>query len=356
MTHKIMAAILRKCGKQDGGEMGWRNETSPPSPLGGAEFLIIIMANMSAVQQFILVGFPGFQDRESKLVFSIFFLVAYLLICLGNLTIIATFTLDENLHKPMYVLICNLAILDITFSSVTVPKLLAVFMFDFNMIPYAACFMQLFFYLALGTSESFLLMLMAYDRFVAICNPLLYPTIMTNKVILKQITLCWVGGLLTPVLPLILAFRLPFCGPNKVVHCFCDHSSVLRLACADILINSYVALTIALSVLLIPLAYIVFSYTRIIASVVKIATSEGRLKAFSTCGTHLLVICIFILTAAGVYISYRIPGTSEDIRIMAAVLQNVIPPLINPIIYCLRTKEIRDSFVKTVKRGKLLSH
>ncbi|XP_039602136.1 olfactory receptor 6N1-like [Polypterus senegalus] len=314
------------------------------------------MSNQTSttVQEFILVGFPGLQDQESKTIFFIVFLLAYLFICVGNLLIILIFTVDRSLHSPMYLLICNLAIIDVTLPTVTIPKMLALFAFDSRSISFSACFTQILLYLGLVTIESFLLMVMAYDRYIAICNPLRYPSIMTNNHVLKRIACCWVGGLCGPVIPLVLALRLPFCGPNKVVHCFCDHSAVLRLACAEIVINSYVALTIALSVLFIPLIYILFSYTRIIMSVLKIASSEGRLKAFSTCGTHLLVISIFILTAAGVYISYRIPGTSADVRIMAAVLQNVFPPLMNPIIYCLRTKEIRDSFVKTFQRHKIL--
>ncbi|KAG2456979.1 olfactory receptor 6N1-like [Polypterus senegalus] len=308
---------------------------------------------VQSVQQFIVVGFPGFQDNESKLLFSVIFLIAYLLICLGNLSIFGTFMLDENLHKPMYALICTLAVLDITFSSITVPKLLAILLFDFRVISFAACFAQLFLFHSVGSSQSLLLMLMAYDRFVAICNPLLYPTIMTNRVILKQITWCWLGGFIIIIVPLILALRLPFCGPNKVMHVYCDLSSVVRLACADISVNSYLSLTIGLSVMFISLAYIVYSYIRIVTSVLKIASSEGRTKAFSTCGTHLVVIFIFIFTAAGVFISYRIPGTSEDMRIMAAALQTIIPPLLNPVIYCLRNKEIRDSFIKIVKRCKI---
>ncbi|XP_028657059.1 olfactory receptor 6N1-like [Erpetoichthys calabaricus] len=308
---------------------------------------------MSSVEQFIVIGLPGFQDHESKLLFSGIFLIAYLLICLGNFSILATFMLDENLHKPMYMLICTLAVFDITFSSITVPRALAILMFDASVTSFAACFAQLFLYHSVGSSQTLLLMLMAYDRFVAICNPLLYPTIMTNRFLLKQIALCWLGGFTTLIIPLVLAVRLPFCGPNKVRHLYCDHTSVVRLACTDISVNSYVTLTIGLSVMFISLAYIVYSYIRIITSVLKIASSEGRAKAFSTCGTHLVVIFIFIFTAAGVYISYRIPGTSEDMRIIAAVLQTIIPPLLNPVIYCLRNKEIRDSFVKIVKRCKI---
>ncbi|XP_028657064.2 olfactory receptor 6N1-like [Erpetoichthys calabaricus] len=305
---------------------------------------------MSSVQQFIVVGLPGFQDHESKLLFSVIFLIAYLLICLGNLSIIVTFMLDESLHKPMYALICTLAIFDICYSSSTVPRALAVLMFDSNVVSFAACFAQIYIFHAVGSSQAFLFMLMAYDRFVAICNPLLYPTIMTSRVILKQIALCWLCGFITLIIPLILALRLPFCGPNKVTHLYCDHTSVVRLACADISVNSIVTLIVCLSVIFIPLAYNLYSYTRIITSVLKIASSEGRTKAFSTCGSHLVVMFITSFTAAGVYISYRIPGTSEDMRILAAVLQTIIPPLLNPVIYCLRNKEIRDSIVKTVKR------
>uniref|UniRef100_A0A8C4XGH3 Olfactory receptor 6N1-like n=1 Tax=Erpetoichthys calabaricus TaxID=27687 RepID=A0A8C4XGH3_ERPCA len=298
----------------------------------------------SLVQQFIIVGFPGFQDHESKFLFSVIFLIAYLFICLGNLSIFGTFILDEKLHKPMYTLICTLAVLDITFSSVTVPRIVAVLMFDSRVISFAACFAQFFLFHSLGSSQSLLLMLMAYDRFVAICNPLLYPTIMTNRVILKQIALCWLGGFIILIIPLVLALRLPFCGPNKVMHIYCDIGSVIRLACADISVNSIVTLTIGMSVMFISLAYILYSYIRIITSVLKIASSEGRAKAFSTCGTHLIVIFIFYFIAVGVYISYRIPGTSEDVRIITAALQTIIPPLLNPVVYCLRNKEIRDSF------------
>ncbi|XP_028657061.1 olfactory receptor 6N1-like [Erpetoichthys calabaricus] len=307
----------------------------------------------SSVEQFIVIGLPGFQDHESKVLFSVIFLIAYLLICLGNLSILVTFMLDENLHKPMYVLISTLALFDLTFSSITVPRALTILMFDATISSFAACFTQLFLYHSIGSSQTFFLMLMAYDRLVAICNPLLYPTIMTNRFLLKQIALCWLGGFITLIIPLVLALRLPFCGPNKVRHLFCDLGLVVRLACTDISINSIVTLTIGLSVMFIALAYILYSYTRIIISVLKIASSEGRSKAFSTCGTHLVVIFVFIFTAAGVYISYRMPGTSEDMRVIAAVLQTIISPLLNPFIYCLRNKEIRDSFVKIVKRCKI---
>ncbi|XP_066563604.1 olfactory receptor 2A14-like [Amia ocellicauda] len=174
----------------------------------------------------------------------------------------------------------------------------------------------------------------------------------SNSLVKRHIVWCWAGGFLSVLIPVILAVRLPFCGPDQILHCFCDHVSVLRLACANIVINSVLGLTIALSVLLIPLTLILLSYVKIMRSALQISGAEGRAKAFSTCSSHLLVISVFFLTAVGVYISYRIPGTSADQRIMAAVFQNVFPPLMNPIIYCLRTKEIRDSLLKTLKKSR----
>ncbi|MBN3291518.1 OR2B6 protein, partial [Polypterus senegalus] len=224
--------------------------------------------------------------------------------------------------QAMYALICTLAVLDITFSSVTVPRIVAVLMFDNRVISFVACFAQFFLFHSLGSSHSFLLMLMAYERFVAICNPILYPAIMTKRVLLKLIALCCLGGFIALIILLSFYYQ----------HC---------------------ALTIGLWIMFISLAYILYSYIRIITSVLRIASSEGRAKAFSTCGTHLIVIFIFYFIAVGVYISYRIPGTSEDVRIITAALQTIIPPLLNPVVYCLRNKEIRDSFVKIVKRCKI---
>ncbi|XP_066563611.1 olfactory receptor 10A6-like [Amia ocellicauda] len=248
------------------------------------------------------------KDQESKTILSVVFLAVYLLTVLGNLLIVVVFAVNESLHTPMYILICNLAILDISLISITIPKMLAVFMFDSKFISFGACFTQMFFFMSLGITEGFLLTVMAYDRYLAIFHPLCYSTMMTN---------------------------------------------VLRLACAIIVINSILGLTIALSVLLIPLTLILLSNVKIVRLVLQISGTEGRAKAFSTCVSHLLVISVFFLTAIGVYISNRVPGTSAVLRVMAAVFQNVFPPLVNLIIFCLRTKEIRDSLVKTLKKSRV---
>ncbi|XP_041115951.1 olfactory receptor 6N1-like [Polyodon spathula] len=306
------------------------------------------------IKEFFFIGFPQFQDQGSRNYLFAVFLTVYLLILLGNLLIVLTFILDESLHTPMYMLICSLAILDMVIPSVTLPRTLALFLFDSRVISFAGCFTQMVLYLGVGTAESFLLTLMAYDRYMAICNPLHYPNIMSNSFVLKLIFCCWLGGLLMPMVPLILTVRLLFCGPNEVLHCFCDYSAVLRLACANTVIISYVSLSIGLAVLLIPLFFILLSYVRIIRSVLQVDGPESRRKAFSTCATHLLVISVFILTAVSVYISYRVPGASSEAQILASVVQNVLPPLLNPVIYCLRTKEMRDSLLKTLRKTKIL--
>ncbi|XP_006643399.1 olfactory receptor 6N1-like [Lepisosteus oculatus] len=308
--------------------------------------------NQTRVTEFIIVGFPGLQDPERKAILFVVFLTLYLMILLGNLLLIGIYVADSGLHTPMYMTIFSLAIIDITLPTCTVPTMLNVFRSATYAVPIQACFTQTYFFLALGCVECFILLIMAYDRYLAICHPLHYPTKMSHRFTLKLITICWLGGFLCPIPAFSLGMTKPYCGPNKVLQCFCDYSGVLRLACADIVLSSYVALAVGMCVLFIPMFFILLSYLKIIKSVLQIVSSEGRFKAFSTCGSHLLVISIFYLTAAGVYISYRIPGNSVDLRIFGAVFQNIFPPLMNPIIYCLRTKEIRASLLKTFNVGR----
>nr|XP_006643412.1 PREDICTED: olfactory receptor-like protein DTMT [Lepisosteus oculatus] len=306
------------------------------------------------VTEFIIVGFPGFQDPESKAILFTIFLTVYLIIILGNLLLIGIFAADSGLHTPMYMTMCSLAIIDITLPTCTIPTMLNVFRSTSYAIPLRACFTQAYFFLALGTVECFILLIMAFDRYVAICHPLHYTSKMSLKFTLKLITLCFLGGFLCPIPAISLGMTKPYCGPNKVLQCFCDYSGVLRLACADIVLTSYVSLSVAMCVLLIPIFIILLSYLKIVKAVLKIASPVGRIKTFSTCGSHMLVISVYFLTLTGVYISYRIPGTSVDMRIMASLFQNVFPPVMNPIIYCLRTKEIRVSLIRTLKKTKIL--
>ncbi|MBN3304489.1 OR6N1 protein, partial [Amia calva] len=305
------------------------------------------------VSEFIIAGFPGLQDRESKAILFAVFLTVYLLILLGNLLLICILAADRSLHTPMYLTVCSLAIIDITICTTLVPTMLAVLSSTTYTVSFSACFTQTYFFMALPSIESFILLLMAYDRYVAICHPLHYPARMTVRFTLQLIVVCWLGGFLCPTLVFSLAFTKQFCGPNRVPLCYCDYAGVLRLACGDVLSISHFSLFSVLSILLIPLFFIVLSYVKILLSVLRISSSAGTAKAVSTCSSHLLVLSVFYFTSAGVYISYRIPGTSVDMRVMGSVIQHVFPALMNPIIYCLRTKEIRDSLVKTLKNSKI---
>ncbi|XP_051783212.1 olfactory receptor 6N1-like [Erpetoichthys calabaricus] len=309
----------------------------------------------SSVTEFIIIGFPGLRDQESRKALFAIFLTVYLCILLGNLLLVFIFMTDRTLHTPMYILVCGLAVLDVAITTNTVPSMLVLFHLEVRSAPFAACFSQVALFLGLFSTECFLLGLMAYDRYIAICDPLHYPNKMSNSRISKLMSCCWLAGFFCATPTVVLALRLPFCGPNKVIHCFCDFSSVLALACGDIVIPSFVGFSTGMSVLLIPLIFILFSYARIIFSVVRIASAKGRLKAFYTCATHMLVISVFFLVAAGAFISNRIPGTSVDIRMMVLIIQNIFPALMNPVIYCLRTKEIRSSLMKTLKKSKIIA-
>ncbi|XP_028646167.1 olfactory receptor 1E5-like [Erpetoichthys calabaricus] len=303
-------------------------------------------------KDFLITGFPNFRDQESRRYLFGAFLTVYLFTLVGNILLIIIFISDRTLHTPMYILICGLAVLDIAITTNTVPSMLVLFTFGYRVVPFAACFTQTTFWLGLCSAEGFLLALMAYDRYIAICNPLHYPNLMYNRHIIKLMAYCCLFCFFCSIVTVAVLARLPFCGSNQITHCFCDFGSLMFLACGDNQITNYVMFIIGLCVMFIPLAFILFSYMRIIFSVVKIASTEGRMKAFYTCGTHMLVISVFFLTASGEFIAIRIPGTSVDTRIMVLIIQNVFPPLTNPVIYCLRTKEIRKSFHKMMKKIK----
>ncbi|KAG2456876.1 OLF49 protein, partial [Polypterus senegalus] len=307
------------------------------------------------VQEFIIVGLPGIQDRCSKNILFSALLLLYLCIILGNLLIMFAFLTDHAMHTPMYSLIFSLAFLDLMSSTTTVPKFLTVLISDSGVISITACFTQMFLYGFLKAAEALLLGVMAYDHYLAICNPLHYFTITCNNLVWKLIFCCWALAFCIVVIPLTATIRLPFCGPNKLVNFFCDHSTVIKLACGDHLISTYTGISVGLCTVLGPSVYIVYSYVRILRSVFKIESSHGRRKALSTCSSHLLVLSVFYLVGAGVLISSRIPYNSGDVPVIAAFLRSVTPPLVNPIIYCLKTKEMQAHLVKMIKKKRILS-
>ncbi|XP_014351690.2 olfactory receptor 2AT4-like [Latimeria chalumnae] len=302
------------------------------------------------ITEFIIIGFPGLQDYDLLLFFI--FLATYLVTLTGNMLILIAVKTCQKLHTPMYFFLANLSVIDIMYTTTTLPKMLSKLLLDDKVISFTGCFLQMYFFLSLGTAECFNLVVMAYDRYVAICDPLRYNTKMSKEVCILMASSAWILGFVFPSSPVILLAKLHYCGPNSIYHCFCDHPVVKRLACADTIINTILALSIALTVLVIPCILILLSYFKIIISVLKITSGEGRRKVFSTCVSHLIVVITFFSSASIAYISYRIPSVTMDFRIMCVVFYAFLTPMVNPIIYCLRNKEIRDAITKFLKLNR----
>ncbi|XP_066563629.1 olfactory receptor 2AT4-like [Amia ocellicauda] len=281
------------------------------------------------------------EDRESKAILFAVFLTVYLLILLGNFLLITILAADTSLHTPMYLTICSLAIIDISLSTCTVPTMLAVFSSTTHTVSFSACFTQTYFFLALLTTESFILLLMSYDRYVAICHPLHHPARITISYVSLFVGL---SVLLIPLFLILLSYV------KILLSVLCMSSSGGRAKA----VSTCSSHLLVLSVFYLTTAGVFTSYRITGTSVdMRVMGSAGRAKAMSTCSSHPLVISVFFLTSTEVYIYYRFPGTSADMRVMGSVIQNVFPALMNPIIYCLRTKEIRDSLVKTLKKSSI---
>ncbi|KAF0871256.1 OLFD protein, partial [Crocuta crocuta] len=243
------------------------------------------MGNQSVISEFLLLGLPI--EPEQQDLFYALFLAMYVTTVLGNLLIVILIRLDSRLHTPMYLFLSNLSFSDLCFSSVTMPKLLQNMQSQVPSIPYAGCLAQMYFFLLFADLESFLLVAMAYDRYVAICFPLHYTIIMSPKLCLSLVVLSWVLTTFISLLHTLLMARLSFCADNVIPHFFCDMSALLKLACSDIQINEMVIFLLGGLVIIVPFLLIFLSYARIVSSILKVPSARGIRKAFSTCGSHL---------------------------------------------------------------------
>ncbi|XP_069828883.1 olfactory receptor 6N1-like [Dendropsophus ebraccatus] len=305
----------------------------------------VVSSNLTItrVTEFIIFGFPSLQQYQ-LLLFCVFLLI-YLFTIAGNGSIFSLVVLDRRLHTPMYFFVGNLSVLDLSYATVTIPKMLAKFSMNLDTISYMACLVQMYIFESLIITECLLLTVMAYDRFVAICSPLHYPTIMTKRRYLLLMALVWSIGFAGAVTTFILAFKIHFCGPNIIHHYYCDHPPLLQLACSDISVNIAVGSTIAAVTLLISLTLVVVSYIKIILAILKINSREGRMKMFSTCASHFTVVSIFYLPLTVIYIQ---PKASSDVDSLVALLYTVLTPMMNPVIYSLRNKDIIEAFKKKI--------
>ncbi|XP_069828888.1 olfactory receptor 6N1-like [Dendropsophus ebraccatus] len=300
---------------------------------------------ITRVTEFIIFGFPSLQQYQ-LLLFCVFFLI-YLFTITGNGSIFLLVALDHHLHTPMYFFVGNLSFIDLSYATVTIPKMLAKFSMNLDTISYTACLTQMYIFLSLTVTECLLLMVMAYDRYVAICSPLHYLTIMTKRRYILMIAMVWAGGFTVPVTSLILALKLPFCGPNIIYHYYCDHPPLLQLACTDTSINVAVGSSLGAFILLITFTLVVVSYIKIILTILKMNSKDGRKKTFSTCASHFAVVSIFYLPLIFMYIRPK-ASYSSDVDSLVALLYTVLTPMMNPLIYSLRNKDIIKAFKRKI--------
>ncbi|XP_037349053.1 olfactory receptor 1J4-like [Talpa occidentalis] len=307
--------------------------------------------NQSSVSEFLLLGLP-IRPEQRGLFFSLF-LSMYLTTVLGNLLIILLIRLDSRLHTPMYFFLSHLAFSDVSFSSVTVPKMLWNMHTNQKSIPYAGCISQMYFFVVCVCLDDLLLAVMAYDRYVAICQPLHYTTIMRQELCVSLAAGCWFFSFLHSLLHTLLLAPLSFCADNIIPHFFCDLSALLKMSCSDISLNELVILIEGGLLVILPLSGILGSYIRIWTTVLRDPSAKKFLKVLSTCGSHLLVVSLYYGTLSEIYL-FSSSSTSSDKNITASVMYMVVTPMLNPFIYSLRNRDMKRALETLVNRAKFL--
>ncbi|XP_075768219.1 putative olfactory receptor 10D4 [Pelodiscus sinensis] len=297
--------------------------------------------NHTVVTHFILLGIPNIDGLQTILFFT--FLAFYLCALMGNLLIFSAILIDPHLHTPMYFFLCNLAVLDIGFSSVNNPKLLAILWANSRTISLGGCMAQVFFFHFLASTECLLYTVMAYDRYVAICHPLRYLLIMNHRVCTLLAAGTWIASSIHATILTSLTFTLPYCGSNVVDYFFCNIFPVAKLACADTYVIETVIFTNSSMVSMTCFLLILMSYVRIVYSIVKMNSAEGRRKAASTCASHLVVVTMFFGPCAVVYTQ---PQLSKALVNAVELFVYVVTPMLNPVIYTLRNKEVTTALRK----------
>ncbi|XP_003420615.1 olfactory receptor 2A14-like [Loxodonta africana] len=296
--------------------------------------------NQTWISEITLLGF----QVEPALEYSLFglFSLFYVFTLLGNGTILGLICLDPRLHTPMYFFLSHLAFIDISYASNNVPKMLANLLSKKRTILFIPCIMQVFLYLALAATECLILMVMSYDRYVAICHPLHYTVIMSWQVCITLAITTWALNFLLALVHVVLILRLPFCGPHKINHFFCEILSVLRLACADTRLNQVVIFATCVFVLVGPLCLVLVSYICILLAILRIQSGEGRRKAFSTCSSHLCVVGLFFGSAIVMYMAPKSHHPEEQQKVLS-LFYSLFNPMLNPLIYSLRNTEVKGA-------------
>ncbi|XP_069483822.1 olfactory receptor 5AP2-like [Ambystoma mexicanum] len=302
--------------------------------------------NRTRLTEFVLLGLTD--DPGLQLPLFMFFLLVYMITLLGNVGIMVLVRVTPRLHTPMYFLLWNLSFVDVCYSSVTAQKMLVNFLSESKRISFPGCVTQMFIFITMGSTEVFLLTIMAYDRYTAICNPLLYSVIMNNRTCIYLIVFIYSIASLNALTHAIFTFSLPFCGSNKITHFFCDVPPILKISCSDTTLNEVVLVTVAGGLILISLIIILISYSFIVSAILKIRSSEGRWKAFSTCSSHFICVTLFFGTLVFMYVKPTSSHSMAQDRV-ASVFYAVIIPMLNPLIYSLRNQEVKGAVEKALK-------
>ncbi|XP_010599226.2 olfactory receptor 9Q1 [Loxodonta africana] len=306
--------------------------------------------NLTLVTEFLLIAFTECPEWGLPLFFLFVFI--YLIILLGNLGMIILIHMDCQLHTPMYFLLSHLSFMDICYSSVTVPQMLAMLLEHGAVLSYSRCAAQFFLFTFFGSIDCYLLALMAYDRYVAVCQPLLYATIMTQKARLCFVAGAYVAGLFSASVRTVSTFTLSFCGTNEIDFIFCDLPPLLKLTCGDSYAQEVVIIVFAIFVIPACMVMILVSYLFIIVAIMRIPSAGGRAKTFSTCASHLTTVSLFFGTLIFMYLRGKSGQSPEEDRVVSVFYTTVIP-MLNPFIYSLRNMEVKEALRKILSRAKL---
>ncbi|XP_016041496.1 olfactory receptor 6C3-like [Erinaceus europaeus] len=305
------------------------------------------MRNHTMITEFVLLGISD--NPKHQVVIFIFLFLTYILSITGNLIIIILTLADCHLKTPMYFFLRNFSVLEITFTSVSIPRFLGSLITKVKTISYNNCLAQLFFFISMGVAEFFLLTAMSYDRYVAICKPLHYTTIMNKKICSLLVFSSWLAGFLTIFPPLMLILSLDFCASNVIDHFSCDYFPILQLSCTDTQILEMIGFYFAFVTLLFTLALVILSYLRIIITILRIPSASQRKKAFSTCSSHMIVISISYGSCIFMYVK---PSARERASLTkgVAILNTSVAPMLNPFIYTLRNQQVKQAFKNLVHK------
>ncbi|XP_012607810.1 olfactory receptor 10J1-like [Microcebus murinus] len=305
--------------------------------------------NHTAVSEFVFQGFSSF--HEHKLTLFVIFLTLYLLTLAGNVIIVTIISVDRHLHTPMYFFLSMLSTSETLYTLVIVPRMLSSLIGLSQPISLAGCATQMFFFITLAINNCFLLTAMGYDRYVAICNPLRYSVIMNAKVCAQLACGACSIGLLVAIIQISSVFRLPFCD-REVAHYFCDIRPVMKLSCADTTLHDIVNFIVSSLVIVVPMALVFISYILIISTILKIASAEGRKKAFATCASHLTVVIVHYGCASIAYLKPKSENTRDQDQLIS-VTYTIFTPLLNPVVYTLRNKEVQDALHRAIGKKPL---